>query len=210
MGGFGSGRYGGWPTVESGLTLDLYKLIRDGLLRPGQSSGGTLIWSYAGTGERVGSIGYLAILENERGRMHLTYTSTYWDGTKHDSDYWVELTTRPQPFGGRRWWFVCPKTGALVAKLHLPPGAFTFASRRAYRLAYKSQRETPHDRAIRRAFKLRHRLGAEGGIGDYIAKPKWMRWATFDREMAKVEDAEAIVNGHLWVFVQKLGGRIGR
>ena len=47
-------------------------------------------------------------------------------------------------------------------------------------------------------------LGAEGGIGDDIAKPMWTRWATFDREMAKVEDAEVTVNGHLWVFVQKL------
>jgi hypothetical protein len=53
-------------------------------------------------------------------------------------------------------------------------------------------------------------LGAEGGIDDCISKPKGMRWATFDREMAKVEDAEAIVNGHLWVLVQMLGGRIGR
>jgi len=50
-------------------TLDLYKLIRDGLLRPGQNAGGTLIWTYAGSGERIGAIGYLAILGEERGRM---------------------------------------------------------------------------------------------------------------------------------------------
>src|SRR4051812_31688737 len=51
MGGYNSGRYGGGPTVESGLTLDLYQLIRDGTLRPGQPSGGTLTWTYTITGE---------------------------------------------------------------------------------------------------------------------------------------------------------------
>jgi Response regulator receiver domain len=52
-----------------------------------------------------------------------------WDDTKQDVDSWIELATTPQPFGGRRWWFVCPRTGTRVAKLHLPPGAPTFASR---------------------------------------------------------------------------------
>jgi hypothetical protein len=108
--------------------------------------------------------------------MRLRYTTTQWDGTKHDAEYWVGLATTPQPFDGRRWWWVCPRTGERVSKLYLPPGALTFASRRAYRLAYRSQRETPHDRAIRRAFKLHHRLGATGGIGDPIPKPKSMRW----------------------------------
>jgi hypothetical protein len=39
-------------------------------------------------------------------------------------------------FGGRRWFFVCPRTGANAAKLHLPSGADTFACRKAYRLGY--------------------------------------------------------------------------
>ena len=37
-----------------------------------------------------------------------------------------------QPFGGRRWWFICPRTGRRVLKLHKPSGALTFASRQAY------------------------------------------------------------------------------
>jgi hypothetical protein len=84
------------------------------------------------------------------------------------SSTWIQLETTPQPFGGRRWWFVCPRTGRRVAKLYLPSGAFTFASRQAYRLAYRSQRETPYDRALRRGFKLRGKLGADGGMGDYV------------------------------------------
>ena len=99
----------------------------------------------------------------------------------------------PQPFGGLRWWFICPRTGGRVAKLHWPPGALMFASRRAHRLAYRSQRESPRIRALNRAFQLRDRLGAKGGIGSYIEKPRWMRRATFEKEKAKIEQAEAAV-----------------
>jgi hypothetical protein len=76
----------------------------------------------------------------------------------------IQLETTPQPFGGRRWWFVCPRTGRRAAKLYLPTGAFTFASLLAYRLAYRSQRETTHARAFRRAFRLRGKLEGRGGI----------------------------------------------
>jgi hypothetical protein len=205
MGGYNSGRHGGRPTTDAGLTLHLDKLIRDRLFRPGRNLAGSLIWTNTGTGERVGSIGYQAHLGDESGRVRLQYTTTRWGGEKHASDYWIELTTTPQPFGGRRWWFQCPRTWQRVGKLHLPPGALTFASRKAYRLGYHSQRTTPSNRAIDRAFKLRRRLGADGGIGDYILKPKGMRWATFDREMMKVEKAEAVCDAYLVGFARKLG-----
>jgi len=76
--------------------------------------------------------------------------------------------------------------------------------RRAYRLGYPSQRESPRDRSITRAFKLRGRLNGEGGIGDYIPKPKWMRWKTYEREIARIEAAEEINNGYLWALEQQL------
>jgi hypothetical protein len=43
---------------------------------------------------------------------------------------------------------------------------------------------------LRRAFKLRGKLGAEGGIGDYVEKPKWMRWQTYDRKLEEIFAAE--------------------
>ena len=64
---------------------------------------------------------------------------------------------------------------------------------KAYRLAYRSQRETPCDRALSGAFGLRRKLGADGGIGDYITKPKGMHWRTFERVMGRIDRAEAIV-----------------
>ncbi len=36
-----------------------------------------------------------------------------------------------------------------------------------------------------------------------------MRWATFEREMAKVEDAETLVNGYTVLLVKRLTKRWG-
>ena len=205
MGGRRSGRSAGRATTDDGLSLSLPKLLRDRLFRPGCAWGGSLVWTNTTTGERVGSIGYEADLGQDSGRVRLKYTSTRWDGERRELDYWIQLETTPQPFGGRRWWFICPRTGRRAVKLYLPNGAFTFASRQAYRLAYRSQRETARDRALRRAFKLREKLGGHDGIGDYIPKPKWMRWPTFDRKLGEVAAAEEFVDAHTLAFVQKLG-----
>lgn len=210
MGGFGSGRQGGRPTTDSGLVLDVGRLLRQRILRPGEARTGTILWTYVGSDQKAGSVGYEAHLCNEWGRLRLHYTTTSWGDEKHRSDYWVSLDTTAQPFGGRRWWFVCPRTGQRVAKLYLPAGALTFASRRAYRLGYRSQRETPRDRALARAFKHRQRLGDRNGIGDFIEKPKGMRWATYDRAVAKVEAAEATVTAHTWALLQTLDRRLRR
>lgn len=209
MGGYGSGRSGGRATTDSGLALNLPKLIRDGLFRPGCAWGGSLIWTNTTTGERVGSIGYEAHLGEESGRVRLYYTTTSnWNGERRESDYWIQLATTPQPFGGRRWWFICPRTGRRVSKLHLHGG--TFASRQAHRLAYRSQRETKYDRALRRAFKLRDRLGAVGGIGDYVPKPRWMRLRTYDQKLEEIWQAEGVVDAYLAGFLGKLNRRLVR
>ena len=59
-------------------------------------------------------------------------------------------------------------------------------------------------RALRRALKLRGKLGAEGGIGDYVAKPKWMRWRTYDRVMARIDKAEEAVEAHTAFLLDRL------
>jgi hypothetical protein len=205
MGGYGSGNHGGKPTVEAALKLDLHHLIRNGSFRPGATVTGSLAWTDGYTGEQKASIGYEAHMGGERGWVRLRYTTTNrWTGQTTNHDYTVELATKPQPFGGRRWWWVCPRRKDLVAKLYMPSGGTIFASRKAHSLAYHSQRQSPYDRAISQGFKHRQRLGVGGGIGDPIDKPKGMRWATFDRKMEQVEAAEAVCNAHLFRAVQRL------
>ncbi len=206
MGGSGSGQWGGRPTVEGSLALDVNRLLRDGTLQRGASTWGTLAWRNSHSGEQTASMGYSAALDPERGHLHLRWsTANRLTGERQSREQRVELVTTPQPLGGRRWWFLCPRTGDLVSKLFLPSGASAFASRKAYRLAYRSQRQSPFDRAISQAFKRRQRLGATGGIGDPVEKPKGMRWATFDRHMERVEAAELVCDGHLLRFVRQLG-----
>ena len=115
MGGYGSGRSGGRPTVESGLTLNLPRLFKTGWLKPGAWTSGVLRWSIVGTGEETASMGFEARLGEGEGYIRLHWTSTNrWSGEKRQCENHITLTTSPQPFGGRRWWFVCPRTGRLA------------------------------------------------------------------------------------------------
>jgi hypothetical protein len=156
MGRYGSGRSGGRPTVESGLTLDLPRLFRTGWLKAGARTSGLLRWTLVRTGEETASVGFQSDLGEESGDVQLRWTSTrQWSSEKSQRENRITLTTSPQPFGGRRWFFICPRTGEKAQKLHLPSGADTFASRKAYRLGYRSQRESPRDRSLSLAFALR-------------------------------------------------------
>ena len=142
------------------------------------------------------------------GTLTLAYEHVdYWTERPHQIETTIHLVATAQPFGGQRWWFLCPRTGRRVTKLYLPWGALRFASRHAFGLAYQSQRETPSSQAISRAFKLRRRLGSTGGIGERIRKPKGMHRRTFGRERARVEDAEMLANGYTVLLVERLRKR---
>jgi hypothetical protein len=95
----------------------------------------------------------------------------YWTGEPLAIDDKIFLATSRPPFGGLRWWFVCPQLNRRMRKLYLPLGGRHFWSRRAYELAYASQRETKYDRALRRARKLRLRLGGDPADDEYPDKP---------------------------------------
>lgn len=202
MGGFGSGRYGGRPTIEDARELNLGKLIRDGLLQPGVRTG-TITWRSVMTGEEVASIGYESDMREDRGEMCLKYAVTR-NGEHERVDHLIRLEATPQPFGGRRWWFICQRTGLRVGKLYLPAGATKFASRHAYQLGYKCQRETAFDRACRRAWKLRERLDCAEPIGDWVPRPRGMHAARYERELARIEAADAAVDAHLARYLSRL------
>jgi hypothetical protein len=159
MGGYGSGRRGGRPTVESALRLDIDAIVRAGAIKPGAYVEGNLkLPSY--DGELVIEFG--SSVSTAGSWIRLKYTVTdYWTEKQHEIDDKIYLTTSRPHFGGQRWWFVCPNENRRVRKLHLPLGGHRFRSRRAYRLAYASQREAVHDRAMRRARKLCRRLGGD-------------------------------------------------
>ena len=153
MGGYGSGRQGlasPKQTVESCLVLSAARLQRDRMIVAGRRGTGILTWTRVRTGEKVAAAGYsVSTLDGEPPTIRLDYTWTRWgeDQGEH-MEYPVGLTTTPLPWGGVRWWFVCPLVrngvpcGRRVGKLYLPPGARYFGCRHCHGLTYMSCQES--------------------------------------------------------------------
>lgn len=184
MGGPGSGNWYRWDkrdTTADYHALDVRTLYRGGWLRPGVS--GQSRWSY---GDReTGAIAWdvLGDWDGRAAALELRYTS---EGEAYR--YRVALTYTGCHYGGARPWFVCPGCGRRVAILY---GGRVFVCRRCRSLAYESSREQPYARAMRRAQKLRERLGDAGGWrSSASAKPRGMHWETHERLLDAALEAE--------------------
>lgn len=178
--------------------IDIRRLAREGYLRTGLVYG----WQWIQHGEVVASIN--AMVETDT--VWLAYRQRQRGGQWHDLSYPVCLDRTACHLGGQRLWWRCPvvNCGRRVAVLY---GGRVFACRHCHRLAYKCQRESDTDRAMRRAETLRNRLGWEPGIlnGESV-KPKGMRWQTYERLLTRyeVESQTAISR-----MAARLGFRMG-
>ena len=170
MGGYGSGRpraLNKKTIVEDCLILSADKLNRDRFLRRGFRFIGTLIWTRTSTGEEISSCGYeINTLAEEVGWLRLCYTMTR---CKEDVDYRIGLTTIPLPWGGVRWFFLCPSIGCSrrVSKLYLPPGGRYYRCRYCHNLTYRSCQES------HRYDELYEFLGAALGAAPRMVKKYW-------------------------------------
>jgi hypothetical protein len=180
MGGFGSGRRpsSAAKTLTSSLrSIDIRRWQREGLLRPGFPF--TRVWRESGEIEasvRVRLAGNHLLLGYT---LHSTQTRL---STQEIS---VELFSTNCHLGGTRLWFLCPQPGCgRQAAVLYERGRF--ACRHCLGLAYPSQRESPSDRALRRAERVRTRLGWEPWeCSVYGRRPKGMHRTTFMRLQAQ-------------------------
>src|SRR5262249_2106445 len=117
--------------VEYSVNLNIEQLRQAGALMPGLRTSGELHWTFA-TGQ-LGSANFEALLSSKDGYLQLDLKLP--SGGASTTKQRISLTTTNLYFGGARWWFVCPVTGKRVGRLHLPPRANQFLSRRAYGLA---------------------------------------------------------------------------
>jgi hypothetical protein len=93
------------------------------------------------------------------------------------SRQFVPIVRTPQPFGGERKWFLCD-CGERAAILYGLP----FRCRRCRGLAYNSQREIPEHRTLRRAQKIRSKLGGSPSMLDpFPEKPKGTHLRSYHR-----------------------------
>jgi len=115
-------------------------------------------------------------------RVSLHWATSHAPETKREAN--LLLVSRPQPFGGRRWWWKCPRCDRRRGGLFLAGG---WACRRCLRLTYRSQREHEWHRGDRRLRTLALRFGippeeAWDWTGSECPdKPKGMHWRTYDR-----------------------------
>jgi hypothetical protein len=187
--------------LEDGLKLDLNKLIRQKLVRPGSKTGAGIRWNYRYSGEEIVSGTITADMTgDQRGWFRLQLGNL---------DQWFELQAEPRHFGGWQWYFLCPVKDRIASVLWKPPGANRFCSRQTWgrQVAYGSQFASPHDRALNAAQDIRYRLGWEDytSIDDCMPpKPKWMRWRTYERIIQRCEANEAICNQYLWGILARL------
>ena len=165
-------------------SLDIRWLHREGLLK---SQFPTTVRWYRENKE-MSSIQVVA----QNGQVLLNYDHSRRDGYQSEHlSYPVRVRWTSCNYGGIRPWFICPTPGCGRRVAILYAGRM-FACRHCYNLAYESQRIARHSRAIRRARKIRMKLGGTISILDaFPGKPRRMHWRTYTRLFREYEVAKA-------------------
>jgi hypothetical protein len=186
MGGYGSGSWYRWDaklTTASQHRIDIRWLKKQGYLRPGNF--GLLSWSRRN--KQTGSIGF----RMEADRMVLNYRHRPHGGEWEKVEQTVSFDQTPCNYGGHRTWFLCPRCWKRVAVLY-GTGKYFFC-RHCYDITYSSQQESRPDRLMRKARKIRERMG--GGANLLVSfpdKPKNMHWKTYWRLRERAERANTL------------------
>jgi hypothetical protein len=201
MGGLGSGQYVRAPRhrlTTQLLSIDVRRWKKRGWLEPGQH----FLLTWDGDGQQPDVFHVQTQLDA------LTAVSTKAIGEKRRAAH-VRIVWTPCNLGGSRPWFKCPtaRCSRRVAILYFDG---SFACRDCHDLVHASQRLQPLDRALRRAGKIRRRLGWTPGIANGPgAKPKHMHQRTFYDLVAKHDQFVQFSLGGLRKNLRRLQARLG-
>jgi len=204
LGGIGSGTWCRWGkrlTLEECHRIDVRYMKKHNFLCEGAS--GTLSWTRRGEPSGAISCHYR--------NSSLTLTYSYCkDEEAHRSvteHVFVEWTTCH--FGGKRPWLRCPCCNGRV--MILARTGPRFLCRKCHNLPYGSQTEMRIDRLIRKARKIRKKVGASDDLQEPIwRKPKGMHQKTFDRYANEDEAITDEINTYIKAKFQLCGERTPR
>lgn len=141
-------------------------------------------------------------IANERAVLRLSYRAREEGGEWVDINDKIILSKTNPHLGGERFWLICPTCQMRRAILYV---GRLFRCRTCYGACYESQLEAPHDRALRHLYKRRQKYGGFGGSYEpFPAKPKRMRWATYQKLLANDDEAMAIVERWSLKFINRL------
>lgn len=105
---------------------------------------------------------------------------THQGGTLPDEI--LDVTFSSCHFGNLRSWFQCSTVGCARRAAILYGTPRGFRCRHCAQLTYRSQREQPYDRMLRRGRRLRGKAGGSASLMEpFPARPKGMWWKTYDR-----------------------------
>ena len=163
--------------MDAAIRLDLRVMRRQGFLVPGAITSGVQRWHRVGTGQETGAVSVTVNLADPNAGFVVVSFSLNGDPRVQE----IPLASRAMRYGGRRYYFVCPKQGRRCEVMPLVGGVF--ASRQAQKLTYQSQSATEIDRMQDRARRLEKRLWPDKG------KPV-PRGRNRERLLAAWEDAD--------------------
>lgn len=196
MGNYASGRYRtrNRGAVENTIRLDMRRLRQLGYVVPGVRRSGSIQWSR--NGELTSSIGLTVDLSPDR--MH--FAKLNFSANDEAREQTIAINSVPCRFGGRRYYFICPRTNDRVVALHFVGGVF--ASRHAHRLTYASQSED----ALGRMHRARRKAEARATGQDGNPRP---RGANRERLIDRWEAYEEATDDLFTVMVGRRFGRLG-
>jgi hypothetical protein len=176
--------------LQEGLHLDLNQLARDGFIRRGMRTDPRNIqWIHPYQGEIASGFVSADMSCAREGWLYVRIGNF---------NQLIALEGQPRRFGGQQWYFVCPLTKRPVSVVWKPAGAQQFCSRQAWgsQVAYLSQFGSPVDRAHLGKARIETRWVANSHSEKQglPPKPKWMRWATYDRHIERYQRYEKILD----------------
>lgn len=163
------GKRDGRLTTDDYLFIDVNHFKREGLL----TATSWFSWEWKRRGKLVDSIN--VTVKDDR---------IIIDGQDIFIEWWR------CPLGGKRPWFHCPSCKRRCCKLY--KANTSFACKTCLNLVFKVWHERSKKRALRRAAKIFQKVKYD--FSRKSAKPKWLRWQTFDRLEAEGEKAWEIIS----------------
>jgi hypothetical protein len=143
--------------VNDAIRLDIRIFRRQGFLRANTITSGEQRWHAAHTREQRGCVSLTVDLSNPMAGFVLVQFRLNGEPRTQR----IQLASRAMPYGGRRYYFICPKRQCRCEVLPMADGVF--ASRQAQRLTYQSQSNSPIDRMQGRARRLEAKLRPANG-----------------------------------------------
>ena len=199
MGGIGSGRRfqnRRGPSLEEVPQLDVRVLKRGGLFDQ-RTSTGSIKWTNSGLTECAVEYNYTD------STLSISYVvRTPQTASERVSEH-IFIDRTVCNYGGTRAWFSCPNCNARKAILYC--ASKRFLCRQCYGLNYSCQNEVYADRMIRKARKLRSKVGASMNLRLPISeRPHGMYRTTFERMIKQDQDNVGHVIG---AYSQRLMSR---